>query len=193
MRFSAQGARVCGLLNLGLAGSFDLKAAPLGAAVAATAEIWPEYGLVGPDGSAQARTLGFPQLTDAAGELWDQTPLDPDQAAQAMGLTLPGDWVRGPSLTVAGASGHPGRAREYRTRFGALTENMEGFPLALACRRWGTPFLEVRTISNPVGEADRTKWRLKPALKSLSATTAALFGGACGLAKRENPVDNRAT
>lgn len=161
---------ISGVLNLGVAGSFDALAAPLGAPVAATREIWPEYGLADEMGWVDARGIGFPQLEDPGnpgGHIWDAVVLDPGQAAQAMGLNLPPAWTEGASLTVAGVTGTPGRALAMRERTKALTENMEGFPLALACRMRGLPFLEIRTVSNLVGERDQSMWRMREALTGL--------------------------
>lgn len=174
--FFGSGARVSGLLNLGVAGSFDCDKAGPGRPVAATAEIWPEYGVVGEDGLADARALAFPQFVDGAGRVWDALSLDPAASAERLGLTLPGDWPVGPSVTVAGVTGSPARATALRARFGALTENMEGFPLALACRARETSFLEIRIVSNPVGERDRAKWRMKEALEGLGHGLAVLLG-----------------
>jgi futalosine hydrolase len=53
---------------------------------------------------------------------------------------------------------------------------MEGFSLALACRERQLPFLEIRTVSNPVGERDRSKWDMGQALRGLGKTLAELLG-----------------
>jgi len=185
----ALGARhdISGLVNLGVAGSFDALAAPLGRPAVATGEVWPEYGLADDAGWVDARGIGFPQLDappgapaeggesgQPGGPVWDRIALEPDRAAEAMGLRLPPAWTRGVSLTVAGVTGTPGRAGLMRQRTQALTENMEGFPLALACRVRGLPFLEIRTVSNPVGERDRSLWRMREALTGLGEVLATL-------------------
>jgi futalosine hydrolase len=175
-RLLGQGLEANGILNLGLAGSFDLRQAPLGTPVTASQEIWPEYGLADEHGLAQPRAVGFPQLVDSGGEVWDRMDLDPEAAAQAMGLILDPAWAKGPSLTVAGVTGTLGRAEALRTRYKAVSENMEGFSLALACRERQLPFLEIRTVSNPVGERDRSKWDMGQALRGLGKTLAELLG-----------------
>ncbi len=175
----ALGARtdISGVVNLGVAGSFDTLAAPLAAPVAATREIWPEYGLADQEGFVDARAIGFPQWEDPAdpgGHIWDSVALDPVQAALAMGFALDPAWVHGASLTVAGVTGTPQRSQALRERTKALTENMEGFPLALACGLRGLPFLEIRTVSNPVGERNRSLWRMREALTGLGEVLATL-------------------
>jgi futalosine hydrolase len=44
---------------------------------------------------------------------------------------------------------------------------MEGFGAAEAAAGQGTPFLEIRTVSNAVGPRDRSAWRIKEALAAL--------------------------
>lgn len=158
----------CGVVNVGICGSFDTARLPLGGICVANAEIWPEYAVRHADPEAP-EALDFPMLPQL-----DLTPpnhlaLDPVAAATAMGLSLPPTWTTGPSLTVAGVSGDMARAECLRQRYQAATENMEGFSLALAARLANLPFLEVRTVSNPVGARDKSQWDFKAALASLSA------------------------
>lgn len=166
---------VSGVLNLGLAGSFDLSAAPLESVVAASREAFPEYGVVSEASFADASAFPFPQWEDAAGRVLQSLELSPDDTAREMGLVLPKSVRRGAALTVAGITGSFERAQAMAARHGALTESMEGFALALACRTRQTPFLEVRTISNRVGERDRTNWKLIKALEGLGSVLAGLF------------------
>lgn len=166
---------VSGVLNLGLAGSFDLIAAPLESVVAASREAFPEYGVVSGAYFADASAFPFPQWEDCAGRVLQTLELAPDEAAAGMGLVLPEMLRRGAALTVAGVTGSFERARAMAERHGALTESMEGFALALACRTRQTPFLEVRTISNRVGERDRANWKLITALEGLGSALAGLF------------------
>lgn len=166
---------VSGVLNLGLAGSFDLEAAPLESVVAASREAFPEYGVVSGDSFADASGFPFPQWEDHAGRVVQSLELSPEEAARELGLVLTDAVRRGPALTVAGVTGNSGRALAMAERHGALTESMEGFALALACRTRQVPFLEVRTISNRVGERDRAKWRLISALEGLGSVLAGLF------------------
>ena len=55
---------------------------------------------------------------------------------------------------------------------------MEGFGLALAAHRKGIAFLEVRTVSNPVGVRDKTRWNFRLALDSLESVLPTLTGAA---------------
>lgn len=156
------------VINAGIAGSFCLRTAPAGSLVLADAEAWPEYGVATASG-VEAAPLGIPLLARSGGEetIWDRLPLNPDEAFSAMGLSRPEACVSGPSLTVAGVSGDAARAALLRRRYAPLTENMEGFPLALACRCRHMPFVEVRAVSNAVGERDKAAWDIAGALRAL--------------------------
>lgn len=162
-----------GVLNLGICGGFD-PLLPLGTVCAASAEIWPEYGVNCSTGSEEP--FSFQMLPDLHLSPVNRLDLDPPAAARSMGLTLPDTWRLGPSLTVAGVSGDPERAAMLRVRHDAATENMEGFSLALAARRRGLPFLEVRTVSNTVGDREKARWNFRLALEALQPVLPTLAG-----------------
>ena len=164
-----------GVVNLGICGSFDPDM-PLGAACVADAEVWPEYGVRRTDDAEEP--FGFQMLPELPLSPVNSLALAPSAAAREMGLCLPPGWACGPSLTVAGVSGDDRRAALLRARYGAATENMEGFSLALAARRKGLPFLEVRTVSNPVGVRDKSRWDFRRALDALQAILPTMTGAA---------------
>ncbi|KAF5037048.1 Futalosine hydrolase [anaerobic digester metagenome] len=164
-----------GIVNLGICGSFDPHSA-LGAVCVASAEVWPEYGVHRSDGTEEP--FGFQMLQDLPLSPVNRLELDPSAAASDMGLFLPESWPCGTSLTVAGVTGDPQRAALLLARHEPATENMEGFGLALAARRKGIAFLEVRTVSNPVGVRDKSRWNFRLALDSLESVLPTLTGAA---------------
>lgn len=54
-------------------------------------------------------------------------------------------------------------------KFGADTESMEGAAFHYVCLQQEINFLQLRSISNRVGERDKSKWELKTAIKNLNA------------------------
>jgi futalosine hydrolase len=54
-------------------------------------------------------------------------------------------------------------------------EAMEGFGVLRAAARAGVPALEVRAVSNAVGERDRARWRIDDALAALAASVPRLI------------------
>lgn len=179
-----------GLINAGLAGSYDRAAAPVGSLVLAAGECLPEYG-VWPDageiiqgskgGAGAPAPLSLPQTLLGGRELFAGLELDPDLALGRMGLDCHGDSRqnaprRGLFATLAGVSGTPGRARRVAALTGALVENMEGFALALGAAQQGLPFLEARVVSNEAGFRPPRTWDLPLALENLAGAGAMLFG-----------------
>lgn len=171
------GGALGGIVNCGIAGSYDTAAAPLASLVAASCEALPEYGIrtgAGTDGAG----LGFPQLSPGGSPVRDLLPLDPAGAAAAMGLRLPEEALCGPCVTVAGVSGDDARALVLARKYRAVAESMEGFSLGLAAAAAGLPFLELRTVSNQVGRRPPDAWDLPGALAALGRAVAFLFSGA---------------
>ena len=162
-----------GVLNLGLAGSFDPGRAPFGACTLVTEEIWPEYGLSG-DGGIDAPGLGFAQWEHGGQRIVDRLPLCTDLTL--LGLPQPAGVVPGISLTVAGVSASAKRADMLAQRYHPLSENMEGFAVALACARQHIPCVELRVISNRVGSRSNEDRAFPAALAKLGALGQDLFG-----------------
>ena len=54
-------------------------------------------------------------------------------------------------------------------------EAMEGFSVLRAAALAGVPALEVRAVSNDVGEPDRSRWRFDDALEALAAAVPVLL------------------
>lgn len=50
----------------------------------------------------------------------------------------------------------------------ADTENMEGGAFFMIAERFGIPYLEIRAISNYVGERDKSNWRINEAVEKLA-------------------------
>lgn len=164
-----------GLLCLGVAGSFDTLALPLCATATVGEEIFADYGLAREHG-VDPRGIRFPQGGARGLDVFDRLPLDPDGAARALGLALPGDWPRASCLTVVAASGDAAVARS-RAAHGCGLEAMEGFALAYAAAVAGLPLLMVRTVSNRVGARPPAHWELPGALAALGAAARTLFHG----------------
>lgn len=174
---------VRGVINLGVAGSFDTAAHPLCSTVLADREIFPEYGLRTEAGVDPAG-IAFPQwqdpgcddesTEDQCAPVWDSIALSPAATFGQLELNTP-DAPCAASLTVSGVSGTEAQAKRFRARYNAGTENMEGFALALGCVQAGIPFAELRTISNVVGSRAPADWRLDDALTALGSAARSLF------------------
>jgi futalosine hydrolase len=147
------------VVSAGIAGGFQPDA-PLGSLVVADAITAADLGAEAP-----AAPGGFLPLTELGfGTVHHRPPRSlVREAAAALGARTGG------VLTVSTVTGSAGRAAALRTRHPhALAEAMEGFGVAEAAAAHGTPVLELRAVSNPVGPRDRAAWRIGDALAALT-------------------------
>ena len=49
-----------------------------------------------------------------------------------------------------------------------VIESMEGAAFFFVCRQFNLPCLQLRSVSNNVGERDKSKWKMQDALQNLS-------------------------
>jgi futalosine hydrolase len=92
-------------------------------------------------------------------------PADPEQTATvARALAVP----IVSAATVSTCSATDDRAAALAARTGAGIETMEGAALALACRSFGIPWIQIRAISNRTGDRARGGWNLELALRNLA-------------------------
>ena len=154
------------VVSAGIAGGFPGRA-PVGATVLGTRSIAADLGAETPDGFLPVEDLGFGNSVQ---------PADP-QLLKALAVALP-EAIVGDVLTLSTVTGTAVTAERLARRFpDAVAEAMEGYGVAVAAA--GLPFVELRTISNPIGPRDRAAWRLKEAFTALSTASAALWT-ACG-------------
>lgn len=155
-----------GVVSAGIAGGFAGRAA-VGATVIGTRSIAADLGAESPDGFLTVDELGF------------GTSVVESDAALLKAVTgaLPAAIV-GDILTLSTVTGTAATADRLMARFPeAVAEAMEGYGVGIATAE--IPFLEIRTVSNPVGPRDRDKWRFQEAMQALSTASAALWT-ACG-------------
>ncbi len=74
-----------------------------------------------------------------------------------------------PTLSIATSAAVGGRGRDE------LVEAMEGFGVLRAASLAGVPAIEIRAISNEIGEPDRGQWQIAEAIRALSLVTPALL------------------
>ena len=72
------------------------------------------------------------------------------------------------AITVNMVSENEAMRRVYQTKYHALIESMEGAALHYVCIQQKIPFLQIRSLSNYVGERDKTKWKMQASIQSLN-------------------------
>jgi futalosine hydrolase len=156
----------------GVAGTYDLAAAPVGAVTLATSVAC--HGIGAGEGAAHrsAESLGWRQP-----HIWTG-----DGSAGVLGLataTLPGV-LPGMALSVAAASSNPSEAAARRERHPeAVIEEMEGYAVALAARLANRELIMLRGVSNVAGVRDRRRWALDGACTALRAALGQLASRPC--------------
>lgn len=58
--------------------------------------------------------------------------------------------------------------KNFQQKFSAQIESMEGAAFHYVCLQQKINFLQIRSISNVVGERDKTKWQMKTAVENLN-------------------------
>jgi futalosine hydrolase len=107
-----------------------------------------------------ATTGGF--TTIAALGLGSVGPFHADAGrTAAVARVLAAPIVRGATVSTCSGTDETSQAA---ARTGAAIETMEGAAVAIACRRAGVPWVQVRCVSNRTGERSRGGWDLPRAV-----------------------------
>jgi len=149
------------VINCGIAGGFP--AAPVGSVVVASSVVHADLGTETESGFTSMADLGWGPIRFAL-----------DQPLVELVSTRTGGQV-GAILTVSTVTGTQARADALlHAHPDALAEAMEGIGAFRAAARAKVPFVEVRTISNPVGPRDRDAWQIGDALLALTTAVSSL-------------------
>jgi futalosine hydrolase len=77
-------------------------------------------------------------------------------------------------ITINEITTRPERILQYKAKYNPAVESMEGASFHYCCLQINTSFIQIRAISNYIGERDKSKWDMKTALQNLT-TTALLY------------------
>ncbi|BDE05669.1 Futalosine hydrolase [Vulcanimicrobium alpinum] len=156
------GKRYRAVVNAGIGGGFRDRCA-VGDAVIVDVEHYVELGLE--DGSAFALPggLALARTADA-----DAVLLAAARARLARARVLTG-------VTSATVTSSDARAAALGARYGAGVESMEGFAVLRAAIDAGVPAIELRGVSNVVGDRATNQWNFRAGAAAAAATTATLL------------------
>ncbi len=76
------------------------------------------------------------------------------------------DEVTGITINEITARSH--RIDQLKAKYNAAVESMEGAALHYCCLQTSTSFIQIRALSNYIGERDKSKWKVREALKNLT-------------------------
>ncbi len=85
--------------------------------------------------------------------------------------------LKAKAITVNKVSDSEFQKQQFVQTFNADIETMEGAALHYVCLQEQIPFLQIRSISNHVGERDKTKWKMKEAIENLNKELTTLING----------------
>lgn len=157
------------VVSAGIGGGFAGRVA-VGATVLGTRSVAADLGAESPEGFIPVDELGMPSELLGGGPV---VQADPGLLAD-LRAALP-EAVVGTVLTVSTVTGTAASTRALADRHpDAVAEAMEGYGVAVAAAHAGLPFVELRTISNPIGPRDRGAWRMREAFTALTAAARAL-------------------
>jgi futalosine hydrolase len=71
-------------------------------------------------------------------------------------------------ITVNMVTENKAMIQEYKRLYDPIVETMEGAALHYVCLSENIPFLQLRSISNAVGERDKSKWTIAAAVQNLN-------------------------
>lgn len=60
------------------------------------------------------------------------------------------------------------RVGQYKRKYNPSVESMEGSSLHYCCLQTSTSFIQIRAISNQVGERDKSKWQFNESIENLT-------------------------
>ena len=148
------------VIQVGIAGSFNEKLA-MGQAVVVSSDT---IGDMGVEENGAFKTVFEMGLTNpdhfpfSGGKL-----INPHhELINQIGLTQ----VHGISINEISTS--PKRIQFYKDQLGADIESMEGAALHMVCLENKIPFLQIRGISNGIGERDKSQWKIAEATKAVA-------------------------
>ena len=150
------------IIQIGIAGSFDNTMA-LGKVICVKEESLGDLG-VQEDGK-------WKDIFDLKLEKSNYPPFEKRK--------LPNQWLNDYNLlklpevngiTINEITTTDARTQQLQKKYEAATESMEGAALHYVCRQFNVPFIQIRAISNYIGERDKSKWEMGVAIQNLNLT-----------------------
>ena len=79
------------------------------------------------------------------------------------------------AITVNEISTSAEKIAWYQQNLSPVVESMEGAAFHYVCLQCKIPFLQIRSVSNRVGERDKTRWRIADSIRSLNEALALII------------------
>lgn len=155
------------VIQAGIAGAFDTHL-PLGKVIVINTETIGDLGVQENDNWQDVFDL---KLVDANSVPFTHKQLPNPYLAQLNTLAL----EEVPAITVNEISTNQQRILLLQTKYNPTIESMEGAALHYVCNSFQVPFIQLRSISNYIGERDKTKWQMQQAITNLNEVLIAML------------------
>ena len=125
--------------------------------------------------------MPFPVIEKPGRKIFNRYPVhtgESGRAEQQLKAAFSGSGVKvmaGPFITVATVTASSARSGRLHRHHGALVENMEGAGAAHVAALYDIPFVEIRSVSNRVGDRDKRRWDLPLAFKNCARAVRAVL------------------
>lgn len=150
------------VIQSGIAGSFDLKKNGLGKVVIVETDVFADLGV---SESNDFRTLFELNFLAENSFPFNKGVLENNiEFLEQFKLPL----VK--AVTVNTVTDDKIKIQQLHKKFSADIETMEGAALHYICLQKKIPFLQIRGISNEVGERNKDRWNIKEALQNLTSS-----------------------
>jgi len=150
------------VIQAGIGGAFDTNL-PLGKVVAISTET---IGDLGVEENNTWKDVFDLKLVEANSAPFTHKHLNNPYLAQLNTTAL----EEVPAITVNEISTNQKRILQLQAKYNPTIESMEGAALHYVCNSFQVPFIQLRGISNYIGERDKTKWQMQQAITYLNDT-----------------------
>jgi futalosine hydrolase len=153
------------VIQIGIAGTFNKKLA-LGKVVVINEEI---LGDIGVEEDGNWKDIFDLKLEKSSYHPFEKRKLPNPWLSKYNLLKLP----EVNAISVNEISTNKQRIEVLSKKYKPTIETMEGAALHYVCRETNIPFLQIRSISNYVGERDKSKWKINHSIEQLNKTVLA--------------------
>jgi futalosine hydrolase len=150
------------VIQAGIAGCFDMSAA-LGKVVAINEEVLADMGV---EEDGKWKDIFDLKLEKSSYHPFEKRKLPNPWLGKYNLLKLPE--ING--ITINEVSTRKERIDQLIKKYDPFIESMEGAALHYVCREANIPFIQIRAISNYIGERNKSNWKIKEAIDNLNQT-----------------------
>jgi futalosine hydrolase len=150
------------IIQVGIAGTFDQNL-PLGSVVTIHEET---IGDLGVEEEGKWKDLFDLKLEKSSYHPFEKRKL-PNQWLSKYNLL---DLKEVSGITVNEISTNPERIQKLIKKYNPIIESMEGAALHYVARESNIPFIQIRAVSNYIGERNKANWEMKLAIDNLNQT-----------------------